>query len=244
MSVLALMYHRTPRSEVTSDLDVTLPVLREQVRRLQDAGLEFIPFHSALAAERYRAKTYLTLTLDDGHVSNIQAVEMLEAAGVPATVFVIGAFSREGRPGYMSAADISSLAEACDFGGHGETHVDLTALEKGALLGELSRPKAFLEDLLRRPVTTMSAPGGRFNQTVVAAARGLGYEVIGSSVELLNQTPSLPLARICVRTSHSPNDLLRLASANSIYWTGRRIRRAASRLARGALSRVTGGLAN
>ena len=55
-----------------------------------------------------------------------------------------------------------------------------------ALKNELAAPKRFLEDIVQRPVTTMSAPGGMIDDRVVAAARDEGYGAIGSSVELVS----------------------------------------------------------
>jgi peptidoglycan/xylan/chitin deacetylase (PgdA/CDA1 family) len=234
MAVLALMYHRTPKQAATSDWDVPVSLLRDQVTALTDAGLRFIPFKEAVDSSYFGHETFVTLTFDDGHESNLDAFEFLHGVGVPPTAFIIRDYSRDGQRGYMTTRGIVQARDICEFGGHGATHSDLTALLPEALRGELEESRSYLEDALQRPVTTMSAPGGRINRAVVSCALGSGYQLIGNSVELLNVRPSPALNRICVRLYHSPEQLVRLAMAGRAYWRARRGRGLVGGLLRGS----------
>lgn len=244
MAVLALMYHRTPQGEVTSDWDVLTSALRDQIDALRDAGFRFVAFKDALAPELYGPETFVSVTMDDGHESNLDAIDLLHDAGAPATAFIIADASRAGTEGYMTTKAIAEAADRCEFGGHGVTHTDLTSFSPAGLSAELRTVKSYLEDTAQRPVTTMSAPGGRINRSVVQEALRCGYQVIGSSRELTNAKPSHTLNRICVRQWHTPKDLVELAKASGSYWLRRKARLAAGRLVAEPMERLAPGLLN
>lgn len=235
MSVLILMYHRTPKGEVGSVLDVTLAELRDQVRMLRGEGYEFISFADAVEPRFYSEKAYASITFDDGHVSNLDAFDLLHDLGVRPTNFVITDWAQRGVDGYMTTAQVVAAAAQCEIGGHGASHTDLTAMSKDKLFDELTRSKAFLEDVLQRPITAMSAPGGKINREVVRQGLACGFRAIGNSLELINTKPRNPLNRICVKGGDGPR-LLTYARANRAYW----LRRQARLGLNGAVSRSLG----
>jgi hypothetical protein len=100
---------------------------------------------------------------------------------------------------------------------------------------ELSNSKLILENILQRPVTTMTAPGGKINAAVTRAARDCGFEVIGSSAEILNMKPRHPLGRFCVWNSYGPDTLLKLVKAGRPYWIKRNAWFNSKQLVKGAL---------
>jgi peptidoglycan/xylan/chitin deacetylase (PgdA/CDA1 family) len=135
----------------------------------------------------------------------------------------------------MGTQTFKRASELCEVGAHGATHTDLTSLRPEALEEELSASKAYLETLSGKQVTTMSAPGGKIDRRVVRAALKLGFGVVGDSKALLNTTPSLPLHRVCMLNGQSPEYVLSLARAGSIYWLRKRLRWMAASVAARAL---------
>jgi len=220
------MYHSTPK-QAESEWDVPLDVFRDQIRSLIDAGVRFIPFRDALDERYYGDETFVSVTFDDGHESNLDAFDVLASVGVEPTAFIIADWSRHGRSGYLSSQAISTAADRCAFGSHGASHTGLSDLAPGDLRDELIRSRAYLEELLQVRVTTISAPGGRLNRQVVAEAEACGFDVIGSSVELANGRPRNPLHRVAIRQVHDASHPARLATASRSYWLKRSVRRRA-----------------
>jgi peptidoglycan/xylan/chitin deacetylase (PgdA/CDA1 family) len=223
MGVLVLMYHRTPR-QAGHILDVAMPLFRAQIQSIRTAGVRFIPFGQALERRWYSGDTVVSVTFDDGHESNLEAMEFLHDTGIPSTSFFISDFVRRGQHGYMGTEAFKHASQLCEVGAHGATHTALTSLRPDALEEELSASKAYLETLSGKQVTTMSAPAGKINRRVVRAALKAGFGVVGDSKALLNTTPSLPLHRVCMLNGQSPEYVLALVRAGAIHWLYKRLR--------------------
>jgi peptidoglycan/xylan/chitin deacetylase (PgdA/CDA1 family) len=234
VAVIIFMYHRTPAQSPESEWDVPMPVFRSQVRCLIDRGCSFVRFEQALDERLYKDGTHVSLTFDDGHESNAAAVEFLHELGIVSTAFIVTDWMR-GKPGFLDARAIARLAASCDFGTHGATHTGLSGLPQRALDAELTGSRAALEDILQKEVTTMSLPGGRFDSRVIHSAQEAGFRVIGSSVDMINARPALPLNRVAVRQKHGATHLADVAGSSRLYWLGRRTRLATSRAVSNAL---------
>lgn len=240
MSVVVLMYHRTPPSEAGHVLDTPMPLFRAQIQNLREAGVSFIPFAQALDLHHYVGEPKVAVTFDDGHVSNLEAMAFLYEQGIPSTNFFVSDYVRHGvgAEGFMRVAGLRMAAGLGEVGAHGTTHSDLMSLDPSDLAEELSGSRAFLEDLIGRPVTTMSAPGGRVDDRVVRAAVAAGYNTIGDSVWLANLRPRLPLHRLTMFSYHTPRFIRGIVSASVAYWHFRRVRRVGGRLAANLLNRT------
>jgi Polysaccharide deacetylase len=76
------------------------------------------------------------------------------------------------------------------IGAHGWSHTLLTHCTERDLDRELGNARLTLEDNLGASVKTMSLPGGRYNQRVLAACRLAGYTQIFSSIPRAEQAAS------------------------------------------------------
>ncbi|HXH02171.1 MAG TPA: polysaccharide deacetylase family protein [Candidatus Competibacteraceae bacterium] len=89
--------------------------------------------------------------------------------------------------------EVRALARAgVDIGSHGVSHVILTQMPRDQALAELESSKTRLEAELQRPVRHFAYPNGRaedFDETLCAAARGLGYRSVSTCIWGRN-TPS------------------------------------------------------
>jgi peptidoglycan/xylan/chitin deacetylase (PgdA/CDA1 family) len=122
------------------------------------------------------------ITFDDGHISNYQlALPILETRGLKARFFITVGWTGH-KPGYMGWQELRSLREAGQaIGAHGWSHTLLTHCNNDALKTELGRARLTLEDKLGSAITTMSLPGGRYNNRVIAACLESGYKQIYTS---------------------------------------------------------------
>jgi hypothetical protein len=123
------------------------------------------------------------VTFDDGHISNFEcALPILQAHNMKAHFFVTVGWTGH-RQGYMGWNELRSLHEAGQaIGAHGRTHTLLTHCSESQLKTELGSARLMLEDKLGVSITTMSLPGGRYNQRVLSACTKAGYTQIYTSI--------------------------------------------------------------
>jgi peptidoglycan/xylan/chitin deacetylase (PgdA/CDA1 family) len=191
--LLVLCYHAvSPRWQTPYSL--TPAALRAQVQRLLRMGYEPATVSAALASPDAGGRR-LVVTFDDALVSVAsEALPVLEAVGVPATVFACTDWVGRDEPmriGYdrwvgtpqeaelhrLGWEDLASLRErGWEVGSHTCTHPRLTRLDDTALARELADSRRLLEERLGAPCRALAYPHGDCDARVVAAARRAGYE--------------------------------------------------------------------
>jgi len=125
-------------------------------------------------------RSRVAITFDDGYQDNLRrAAPLLAELGLPCTVFLTAGYIRRGEPPYLSPAEAKALAglPGVDIGSHGDSHAPLDALDDRGLRRELAESRAYLEDLIGRPITALSYPHGRVNRRVRDAAQEAGYRL-------------------------------------------------------------------
>lgn len=130
------------------------------------------------------------LTFDDGHISNFKyALPILQSRHITARFFITVGWT-DRKKDFMDWPQLKELLRAGQqIGAHGWSHTLLTHCNDNQLLTELNNARLTLEDKLGVPITTMSLPGGRFNQRVLAACRDAGYTHIYTSVPRAEPVP-------------------------------------------------------
>ncbi len=175
MQSLHLLYHEIRATAST----YSYVVEREQFVR--QMGL----FVRARAVAHEQAATHLwpEITFDDGHISNLEvALPVLAEHGLQARFFITAGWTGS-KQDYMDGAQLRALHQAGQhIGAHGWTHTLLTHCTPAQLDHELRDARTALEDTLGASVRTISLPGGRFNQRVLAACRDAGYTTVYTSI--------------------------------------------------------------
>ena len=135
-------------------------------------------------------KLWPEVTFDDGHLSDVEwALPTLQSRGLSARFFITVGWTGK-RPGYMGWQELRLLQECGhSIGAHGWSHTLLTSCAQKDLDRELSGARLTLEDKLGAPVNTMSLPGGRYDQRVLAACRKAGYSRIYTSLPRVELEP-------------------------------------------------------
>ena len=157
------------------------------------------------------------LTFDDGHRSNYEvALPLLCARGMTAHFFITAGWTGV-RSGYMGWDELRILHDAGHtIGAHGWSHALLTHCNAAKLHTELSSARSLLQDKLGTDVTSMSFPGGRFNQRVLAACREAGYTRLYSSIPRAETLPLRAMAgRLNIRREMSLSWLTNLFDPES-----------------------------
>ena len=157
------------------------------------------------------------ITFDDGHISNYElALPSLAARSLTATFFLTVGWMGS-RTGYMDWSQVKALhATGQRIGAHGWSHTLLTHCDDAALEKELRTARLTLEDRLGTAITSMSLPGGRFNQRVLSACRSSGYEHVFTSMPHA-EPAHLPFlaGRLNLRSNTSLADLAHLLDPGS-----------------------------
>jgi peptidoglycan/xylan/chitin deacetylase (PgdA/CDA1 family) len=137
---------------------------------------EFVAWHRG---EKELAAGAVVLTFDDGYADFATlAYPELKSRGWSATVFLpagkVGGTDdwEGGSRSLMDWPTVAALArEGIEFGAHGVTHANLTALSPTAACQEIAAAKRMIEDKVGGPVTTFAAPFGKTTPTLQAVIR-------------------------------------------------------------------------
>jgi len=138
----------------------------------------------------------VTVTFDDGYRDNLYAAApVLAQYGVPFSVFVAASYVKNRRPGFLSPAELLELERfpGASIGSHGMEHVRLTDCAPHELESELVDSKHYLEDLLGKPVDSLTYPFGAVDGRVREAAARAGYRTALSTRFDINRPGRDPL---------------------------------------------------
>ncbi|PKH37438.1 Polysaccharide deacetylase [Nocardioides alpinus] len=121
------------------------------------------------------------LSFDDGNASDVLiGLPALLERGLDATFFVLA--GRLDQPGSLSTQDVRDLAAAgMRIGTHGMDHVPWRRLEPHQRQRELVDARRRIEDIVGARVDEAALPLGRYDRTLLAHLRRLGYAAVHSS---------------------------------------------------------------
>lgn len=115
---------------------------------------------------------FVTISVDDGHVTDFKTAELLNRYGLQAT-FYIPARNPE-RP-VMTANQIRELAGTFEIGAHTMNHAPLKSLPDSQAWMEISEGKQWLEDTIGKPALSFCYPRGKFNGSTPALVKKAGF---------------------------------------------------------------------
>jgi peptidoglycan/xylan/chitin deacetylase (PgdA/CDA1 family) len=117
-------------------------------------------------------QSYLTISIDDGHLTDLRAAELLQKLGLKAT-FYIPARNQERE--LMSTAQIRQIAANFEVGSHSLNHRPLTSLPKQEAELEINSGKKWLEDLIGQEVIAFCYPQGKFHSGTIELVKQAGF---------------------------------------------------------------------
>ncbi len=124
---------------------------------------------------------FVTISIDDGHPSDLRTRDLLNKYGLRATFYVP---ARNQEREVLSTAHIRELGEEFEIGAHTYNHVPLTRLPLETAWDEIKNGKSWLENVLTRPVESFCYPRGKYNRKIAALVKRAGF--IGARTCLFN----------------------------------------------------------
>ncbi|HWY54545.1 MAG TPA: polysaccharide deacetylase family protein [Terriglobales bacterium] len=118
------------------------------------------------------AHSFVTISIDDGDVTDLRTAELLNKYGLQAT-FYIPARNPE-RP-VMPANQVRGLSASFEVGAHTLNHAPLKSLPDSQAWTEISEGKQWLEDTIGKSVISFCYPRGKFNASTPALVKKAGF---------------------------------------------------------------------
>ena len=206
-----LMYHHIALPPPDADpvrRDLSLPpeAFEEQLQYLVKQGYTSITLSDLihhLARGAPLPPKPVILTFDDGYRdAYTEAFPLLQKYGMTGTFFLITGFIDQGRPEYLSWAQVKEMHRAgMQFGSHTYTHPDLRGKPVEYLIWQILGSKEAIELRIQEPVRFFSYPSGKYDQLtekVLRSAHFWGAVTVHQGTEQSSEHP-FELQRIRIR---------------------------------------------
>jgi peptidoglycan/xylan/chitin deacetylase (PgdA/CDA1 family) len=232
---ITLMYHsiQSKKNHPKWIWSVSLDQFIQQLDLLCEHGWTTIcATHLTQQIKDLPQKTVL-ITFDDGYADNFLAFEELVKRNMKATWFVVtqdlgqkSSWVDENTPSYplLTATQLSEMQKAgMEIGSHTHSHCRLPQINAEQMHEELHHSKAYLSDLLNKPIISIAYPYGLYNPAVLAVTKSAGYQVgftTHSGFGLVNNN-LLQVRRVSIMAGDSLSTFARkLAFAdNDVSWS-------------------------
>jgi exopolysaccharide biosynthesis WecB/TagA/CpsF family protein len=162
-----------PKSSITTAMGV-----RKLSEKFPDTGNGNAP-----------AERYVTISVDDGHPTDLRTLDLLQEFNLKATFYVPCA--NDERP-VMTPYEIREIDRYCEVGGHTLNHVRLTWVSPDEGWREICDGKKSLEDTLGREAISFCYPGGKFNRRIEAQVKAAGFLAARTCKYFLTKFPTNP----------------------------------------------------
>ena len=126
----------------------------------------------------------ITITFDDGYRDTLTiAAQTLADKKLPFTVFVSSANITSGDSKFLNRQELIELSKisGATIGSHGHAHSHLAKMSPQDVTSDLKHSKDWLEQIVQKPVTTLSYPHGSYNNDVIRIASEIGFEFAATS---------------------------------------------------------------
>jgi peptidoglycan/xylan/chitin deacetylase (PgdA/CDA1 family) len=134
---------------------------------------------------------YVTISVDDGHPTDLRTVDLLHKYGLKATFYIPGANAERV---VMKPSEVREIDRQFEVGSHTINHLRLTRLPAQEAWRQISDGKKLSEDTLGHEVVSFCYPGGKFNQRVEKQVAEAGFLAGRTCRYFLNDYPKNPFS--------------------------------------------------
>lgn len=132
---------------------------------------------------------YVTISVDDGHPTDLRTVDLLHKYGLTATFYVPGTNHERV---LMSPSQMREIDRQFEVGSHTMSHIRLTQMRAERARQEIIDGKKFSEDTLGHEVIAFCYPGGKFNRRIEGHVEEAGFLAGRTCRYFLNDYPKNP----------------------------------------------------
>jgi len=115
---------------------------------------------------------YLTISVDDGHPTDLRAAELLAKYDFQATFYVP---ARNPEREMMSREEIREIGARFEIGSHTLNHRPLKHLPREEARAEIQDGKRWLEEITGKQAVSFCYPRGKFDRTAVGLVRDAAF---------------------------------------------------------------------
>jgi peptidoglycan/xylan/chitin deacetylase (PgdA/CDA1 family) len=134
---------------------------------------------------------FVTISVDDGHPTDMRTADLLNKYGLAATFYIPG--TNPERP-IMGTAEIREISLRFEVGAHTMNHAPLIFLSRAQAWSEIKEGKTWLENVLGRRVISFCYPRGKFNAGTAALVKQAGFVGARTCLLNLNEFPRNPFS--------------------------------------------------
>jgi peptidoglycan/xylan/chitin deacetylase (PgdA/CDA1 family) len=134
-------------------------------------------------------RAFVTISVDDGHPTDLRTAELLQKYGLKATFYVP---ARNMEREVMPAGALRQLSREFELGGHTMSHVALHSLPEDMARAEIVDGKNWLEQLSGKPAISFCYPKGKFNHMTAELVKKAGFKGARTCFYNLHQFPANP----------------------------------------------------
>lgn len=119
----------------------------------------------------------VVITFDDGYMDNYEnAFPLLKEFNMNATIFIIPGMM-DGNI-YMSEKEVKELIDyGIDIQSHTLNHEELATISYDKQKEEITKAKALIEDITKKPVISIAYPYGSYNEDTIKITEEAGYNM-------------------------------------------------------------------
>ena len=132
---------------------------------------------------------FVTISVDDGHPTDLRTAELLSKYGLKATFYVP---AQNPERTVLAADGLRELAKTFELGGHTMRHVVLNSLPRERAWAEITECKQWLEDLTGQRVASFCYPRGKFDRGLAELVRRAGFAGARTCLFNLSEFPRDP----------------------------------------------------
>lgn len=202
---------------------ITKEKFREQMALLKENEYNVIAVRDFVSHQKTfdtQAPKTVCLTFDDGYANNFKyCLPEFEKYNFKATFYITTSLINT-EIGFTEDQVRTLSEKGMEIGSHTVNHVFLSNLTDDKLYYELEESKNQLEDIIQKPVTSLSLPGGRGNKRIIMAAQKAGYNTACTSVYHPNDadTNLFSLGRIPIKRDFSIELFEKIVSLDPKLW--------------------------
>jgi peptidoglycan/xylan/chitin deacetylase (PgdA/CDA1 family) len=121
------------------------------------------------------SRTIVTTSWDDGHTLDLRLAALLKKYDLAATFYIAPRNCELNPTERLTSDQISAIANDFEIGAHTMTHPLLSDASDIRAREEIIRSKAYLEQIVGRPVKCFCYPRGNYRASHVAMVKSAGY---------------------------------------------------------------------